>query len=92
VLLRLDCVKACLRRLIRILALIRVKQVRAELRQGSQMHRLVRVLYLTRVQHVIECRSETAQLPEGGVVKFHVGFSIAGRYGTYGTKLAVGFS
>jgi len=87
-LLRLNCVEACLRCFIRISALIRIKQVRAELRQCSQMHCLVRMLYLTCVQHVIECRGETAQPPEGCVVKFHLGLPVVGRYGT---KL-VGFS
>jgi hypothetical protein len=52
------------------------------------MYRLVGMLYLTRVQQVVEYRSETAQLPESGVVKFHVGFPIFGRYSTCGTKLA----
>lgn len=89
-LLRLDCVKARLRRLIRVLTLIRVEQVRAELRQCSKVHSLVRMLYLSCVQQVVEDRSETAQLPESGVVKFHVGLPVFSRYDSCRTDLAHG--
>lgn len=90
-LLRLDSVEARLRRLIRVLTLIRVEQVRAELRQCSKMYSLVRMLYLSCVQQVVEDRSETAQSPESGVVKFHVGLPFFSRYGSCRTDLAHGF-
>lgn len=75
-LLRLSCIEARLRRLIRVLTLIRLEQVRAELRQCGKMYSLVRMLDLTCVQQVVENRRETAQLPEIGIVKFHVGFPV----------------
>jgi hypothetical protein len=46
---------------------------------ASQVHRLVCVLDLSCVEYVIENRSETAQLPESGVVKFHVGPPVVSR-------------
>jgi hypothetical protein len=63
-------------RLIGILTLIRLEQVRAELRQCRQMYSLARMPDLTCVQQVVENLSETAQLPEIGVVKFHVGLPV----------------
>jgi hypothetical protein len=75
-LLRLSCIEARLCRLIRVLTLIRLEQVRAELRQCGKMYSLVRMLDLTCVQQVVENRSETAQLPEIGVVKFHAGLPV----------------
>lgn len=90
-LLRLDCVEARLSSLIRVLALIRVEQMRAELRQCSKMYSLLGMLYLTCVQQVVEDRGETAQLPESGVVEFHVGLPVFSRYGSCRTDLAHGF-
>src|SRR6266702_7028953 len=49
------------------------------------------MLYLSCVQQVVEDRGETAQLPESGVVKFHVGLPVFSRYGSCRTDLAHGF-
>ncbi len=63
-----------------VLTLIRLEQVRAELCQCSKMFSLVRMLDLTCIQQVVENRSETAQVPEIGVVEFHVGLPVFGQY------------
>lgn len=71
---RLDCIKVRLRRLIRVLTLIRLEQVRAELCQCSKMYSLVRMLDLTCIQQVVENGSHTAQLPETASPSFMLDF------------------
>src|ERR1700758_353892 len=71
-LLRLKRVEASLRSLTRVLAVIRVEQRCAQLRECREMHSLARVFELSRVQDVVEDRSEPAQLPESCDVQFHV--------------------
>jgi hypothetical protein len=58
-------------------ALIRVGQLGAKLRQLGKLYGLARMLDFSCVKQVVEDRSETAQLPESGVVEFHYGLPVA---------------